>query len=74
MYEEVEVVESRESERVMATDTRAGVMFEVGDEKYMVVFCACCSSVGMLIKSSGDGNSLEKRTLRVNDFGGARCM
>jgi len=34
--EEVEFVESRESERDMAIDTSAGVIFEVGDE-YSIV-------------------------------------
>lgn len=39
--EDVDVVESRESERVMATETRAGVMLDVGDEKYMAVRLWC---------------------------------
>lgn len=34
--EYVDVVESRESERVMAVDTSGGVMFDVGDVKNIV--------------------------------------
>lgn len=30
--DEIEELESRESERVMATDTKAGVIFENGEE------------------------------------------
>lgn len=37
--EEVDAFDSRESERDMATDTSAGVMFDVGDEKYIFVVC-----------------------------------
>lgn len=33
--EELDEVESRESDRVIATETRAGVMLDVGDVKYM---------------------------------------
>jgi len=32
----VEEVESRESERDMATDVIAGVIFDTGDEKYIL--------------------------------------
>lgn len=39
----LEVVESRESERDMATDTMAGVMFDVGDVKNIFGDC-----VGMM--------------------------
>ncbi len=35
--EEVDTVESRESERDMATDTSTGVIFDVGDVKYIFV-------------------------------------
>lgn len=34
--EQLDELESRESERVMAVDTIAGVIFDVGDEKYML--------------------------------------
>lgn len=37
--EEVDLVESRESERDMATDTSTGVMFDVGDVKYIFGGC-----------------------------------
>lgn len=37
--EEPDEVESRESDRVMATETRAGVMLDVGDVKYIVDSC-----------------------------------
>lgn len=37
----MEEVESRESERDMATDVNAGVMFEVGDEKYILSVVGC---------------------------------
>ena len=33
---EMELVESRESERDMCTDVMAGVMLAVGDEKYIL--------------------------------------
>lgn len=38
LVDPVEQVESRESERDMATDTKAGVIFETGDVKYIL----CC--------------------------------
>lgn len=34
--EQTDEFESRESERVMAVETMAGVIFEVGEEKYIV--------------------------------------
>ena len=39
--DEVEVVESRESERDIATDTSAGVIFDTGDVKNIVVVLKC---------------------------------
>lgn len=36
--EEDDVRESRESERDMATDTSAGVIFDTGDAKYIASF------------------------------------
>lgn len=38
----LDVFESRESVRDMATEAIAGVIFDVGDEKYILCVGRCC--------------------------------